>query len=152
MRSLLLLLVAVLLAACSLDTFRSTPRQQTEPVEAFEMNPDDFVTTASGLQRADVEQGTGAEATPGRVVVVHYTGRLTSGETFDSSRRRNQPFSFTLGEGEVIRGWDEGVAGMRVGGKRVLVVPPQLGYGSQPVGPIPPNSTLVFDVELLDVR
>lgn len=147
------LLLAVALGACDLDTFRTTPlRPSAELMESIDVNPDDLETTSSGLQRADVEVGTGTEATPGRTVVVHYTGRLVNGDTFDSSRRRNEPFTFTLGAGEVIRGWDEGVAGMRVGGKRALVIPPALGYGNRPVGPIPAGSTLVFDVELLDVR
>ena len=140
-------------AGCNLDTFRTTPlRPAAAQLEMMNVSRDDLETTSSGLQRADVEVGTGAEATPGRVVVVHYTGRLTNGDTFDSSRKRDEPFAFTLGAGEVIRGWDEGVAGMRVGGKRALVIPPQLGYGSRAVGPIPANSTLVFDVELLEVR
>ena len=147
------LAVAAIITGCDLDTFRSTPLRPTaDLMETMNVSRDDLETTSSGLQRADVEVGTGTEATPGRVVVVHYTGRLTNGDTFDSSRKRDEPFSFTLGAGEVIRGWDEGVAGMRVGGKRALVIPPALGYGSRPVGPIPANSTLVFDVELLDVR
>ena len=109
--------------------------------------------TASGLQYQDVVTGTGTEATPGKVAVVHYTGWLTDGTKFDSSRDRGEPFSFPLGGGQVIAGWDEGVAGMKVGGRRKLVIPPDLGYGaggSPPV--IPPASTLVFDVELLEVR
>jgi FKBP-type peptidyl-prolyl cis-trans isomerase FkpA len=105
----------------------------------------------NGLQIEDLQVGTGAEATPGHQVTVHYTGTLTDGQKFDSSVDRGQPFKFMLGGGQVIRGWDEGVAGMRVGGKRRLVIPPQLGYGSRGIGPIPPNSTLVFEVELLKV-
>ena len=147
------LAVAVALTGCDLDAFRATPlRPSADLMETINVSRDDLVTTSSGLQRADVEVGTGAEATPGRTVVVHYTGRLTNGDTFDSSRKRDEPFAFTLGAGEVIRGWDEGVAGMRVGGKRALVIPPALGYGNRAVGPIPANSTLVFDVELLEVR
>lgn len=143
----------LLLTGCDLDRFRSTPLRPTHTMlESLNMDPDQMRTTPSGLQLGDVEAGTGDEATAGRVVVVHYTGRLTGGEEFDSSRRRSEPFAFTLGAGEVIRGWDEGVAGMRVGGKRVLVIPPQLGYGNRQVGPIPARSTLVFDVELLQVR
>ena len=109
-------------------------------------------TTSSGLQYEDEVVGTGAEATPGNAVSVHYTGRLTDGSKFDSSRDRGQPFTFPLGAGRVIKGWDEGVSGMKVGGKRKLIIPPDLGYGSQGIGPIPPNATLEFDVELLDVR
>lgn len=104
------------------------------------------------LKIEDIETGTGAEAVPGKQVTVHYVGTLENGTEFDSSRSRNQPFTFALGAGQVIRGWDEGFAGMKVGGKRKLVIPPEMAYGSQAVGSIPPNSTLVFDVELLDVK
>jgi FKBP-type peptidyl-prolyl cis-trans isomerase len=112
---------------------------------------DGMTTTPSGLQYRDDAVGDGPEARAGQNVRVHYTGTLLDGKKFDSSRDRGQPFSFGLGAGDVIRGWDEGVAGMKVGGRRTLVIPPELGYGSRPVGPIPPNSTLVFDVELLGV-
>ena len=109
-------------------------------------------TTADGLQYWDIVTGTGAQAVPGSNVKVHYSGFLTTGEKFDSSRDRGEPFSFALGAGEVIKGWDEGVAGMKVGGKRQLRIPPALGYGSSGAGgTIPPNATLIFDVELLDV-
>lgn len=111
------------------------------------------VTTASGLKYYELKKGTGAVAVPGKTVTVHYTGWLTSGKKFDSSVDRHVPFSFVLGRGEVIKGWDEGVAGMRVGGKRQLQIPPQLGYGANGAGGvIPPNATLVFDVELLGVK
>jgi FKBP-type peptidyl-prolyl cis-trans isomerase len=107
----------------------------------------------SGLQYQDVVTGTGAEAGTGQVAVVHYTGWLTDGSKFDSSRDRGEPFSFSLGAGQVIAGWDQGVAGMKVGGRRKLVIPPDLGYGAMGSPPvIPPNATLVFDVELLDVK
>ena len=108
--------------------------------------------TASGLQYWDITTGSGAIAVPGKIVKVHYTGWLTDGTKFDSSRDRNQPYEFPLGAGRVIKGWDEGVAGMKTGGKRQLRIPPDLAYGSRGVGPIPPNSTLIFDVELLDVK
>jgi FKBP-type peptidyl-prolyl cis-trans isomerase FkpA len=109
--------------------------------------------TDSGLKYEDLVEGDGVEAVTGRQVVVHYTGWLTDGSKFDSSLDRNQPFDFALGKGMVIRGWDEGVAGMKVGGKRKLTIPPQLGYGARGAGGvIPPNATLVFEVELLDVR
>lgn len=111
-----------------------------------------MTTTGSGLRFRDETVGTGAEATPGKQVTVHYTGTLESGDKFDSSRDRDEPFTFGLGARQVIAGWDEGVSGMKVGGRRTLVIPPQLGYGSRGIGPIPPNSTLIFDVELLDVR
>jgi FKBP-type peptidyl-prolyl cis-trans isomerase len=110
------------------------------------------VTTESGLKYEDLVQGDGAEATAGKRVSVHYTGWLTDGSKFDSSVDRNSPFQFSLGAGMVIRGWDEGVQGMKIGGKRKLTIPPELGYGERGAGGvIPPNATLVFDVELLEV-
>ena len=112
------------------------------------------------LKKIDVKQGTGAEAMSGKPVVVHYTGWLydpskpdQKGNKFDSSRDRGQPFSFPLGAGRVIKGWDEGVAGMKVGGQRTLIIPPAMGYGERGAGGvIPPNATLIFDVELLEVK
>jgi FKBP-type peptidyl-prolyl cis-trans isomerase FkpA len=113
-------------------------------------------TTPSGLQYEDTVPGTGAEAKAGQDVTVHYTGWLyengAAGAKFDSSKDRNDPFGFSLGAGMVIRGWDEGVQGMKVGGTRRLVIPPQLGYGARGAGGvIPPNATLLFEVELLGV-
>ncbi|HWR35159.1 MAG TPA: FKBP-type peptidyl-prolyl cis-trans isomerase [Clostridia bacterium] len=111
------------------------------------------VKTASGLQYWDVKTGTGATAVAGMNVKVHYTGWLENGTKFDSSVDRNEPFEFPLGGHRVIKGWDEGVAGMKVGGKRRLRIPPDLGYGARGAGGvIPPNATLLFDVELLDVK
>ena len=108
--------------------------------------------TDSGLKYEDLVEGDGAVAAAGQKVSVHYTGWLTDGSKFDSSVDRDQPFEFALGAGMVIRGWDEGVAGMKVGGKRKLTIPPQLGYGASGAGGvIPPNATLVFEVELLDI-
>ena len=116
--------------------------------------------TVQTLQKIDGKQGTGAEAVPGKAVVVHYTGWLydpaqsgNKGAKFDSSVDRKVPFGFILGAGKVIRGWDEGVAGMKVGGQRTLIIPPDMGYGARGAGGvIPPNATLIFDVELLEVK
>jgi len=109
--------------------------------------------TAGELKITDLTVGTGAEAVSGATVTVHYTGWLEDGTKFDSSRDRGEPFSFPLGAGRVIPGWDEGVAGMKVGGRRELIIPPEMGYGARGAGRvIPPNATLKFDVELLDVK
>jgi len=115
--------------------------------------------TIAAFEKIDTAPGSGAEAVPGSRVTVHYTGWIYDertenrhGKTFDSSVGRGEPFSFELGAGQVIRGWDDGVAGMKVGGKRTLMIPPDLGYGDRRVGPIPAGSSLVFDVELLDVQ
>jgi len=115
-----------------------------------------MIKTASGLQYEDAVEGTGETATTGQRVRVHYTGWLyhneAAGKKFDSSKDRNDPFVFNLGGGQVIKGWDEGVAGMKVGGTRRLVIPPHLGYGARGAGGvIPPNATLLFEVELLGV-
>ena len=117
-------------------------------------------TTLTELQKIELKAGTGAEATSGQTVTVHYTGWLynpvnpeNKGKKFDSSRDRNDPFAFTLGARQVIAGWDQGVAGMKVGEHRRLVIPPDMGYGARGAGGvIPPNATLVFDVELLDTK
>jgi FKBP-type peptidyl-prolyl cis-trans isomerase len=113
-----------------------------------------IVTTDSGLKYQDLKVGTGDEAGKGKDVTVHYTGWLTDGKKFDSSVDRNEPFKFLLGAGKVIKGWDEGVAGMKVGGKRKLTIPGKLAYGANgtPDGTIPPNATLIFEVELLKVQ
>ncbi|HWK40172.1 MAG TPA: FKBP-type peptidyl-prolyl cis-trans isomerase [Hyphomicrobium sp.] len=115
------------------------------------------MTTPSGLTIVDTQPGSGAEAQPGNRCVMHYTGWLyengVKGKKFDSSVDRGEPFEFGLGQGQVIKGWDEGVAGMKVGGKRTLIIPPSLGYGARGAGGvIPPNATLMFDVELLEVK
>ena len=108
--------------------------------------------TGSGLQYWDIKAGTGAVAGASKQVKVHYTGWLLNGKKFDSSVDSGRPFEFELGTGQVIKGWDQGIVGMRVGGKRQLRIPPALGYGSSGSGPIPPNSVLIFDVELLGVK
>jgi FKBP-type peptidyl-prolyl cis-trans isomerase len=111
------------------------------------------VTTATGLQYWEIKKGTGKLAQASKTVSVHYTGWLTDGKEFDSSRDAGDPIQFQLGIGQVIKGWDEGIAGMKVGGKRQLRIPPALGYGARGFGSsIPPNATLVFDVELMDVK
>jgi len=119
--------------------------------------PGKTMTTPSGLRITDSKVGTGAAPKPGQTAVVHYTGWLyqdgAKGKKFDSSVDRGQPFEFPLGQRRVIAGWDEGVASMKVGGKRTLIIPPELGYGARGAGGvIPPNATLIFDVELLDVK
>ena len=112
----------------------------------------DSIKTPSGLLIEELVVGGGAAAAAGQKVSVHYTGWLTDGTKFDSSKDRGEPFAFPLGRGQVIRGWDEGVAGMKIGGKRKLTIPPSLGYGSRGAGGvIPPNATLVFEVELLGI-
>ena len=129
----------------------------TAPSLAADGAPGKMTELANGLKYTDTNVGTGAEATKGHKVSVHYTGWLynngTKGAKFDSSLDRGQPFAFGLGGGQVIQGWDEGVAGMKVGGKRTLIIPPGLGYGARGAGGvIPPNATLMFDVELLGVQ
>jgi len=126
---------------------------QTAPPTAPTKVTGEPTKTASGLQYWDIKAGTGAEAKTGHKVKVNYTGWLTNGKMFDSSVGK-QPFEFMLGAGQVIKGWDEGVAGMKIGGKRQLKIPAELAYGSRNVGNglIPPNSTLIFDVELLEVK
>jgi len=109
-------------------------------------------TTESGLKYIDIALGDGAMPETGDKVVVHYTGTLEDGTKFDSSRDRNRPFEFPLGMGRVIKGWDEGLASMRIGGKRQLIIPANLGYGDRATGKIPANSTLIFDVELIDIK
>ena len=114
---------------------------------------EEVVTTASGLQYVELVPGSGGEAQAGQIVVVHYTGWLKDGTKFDSSKDRNQPFRFPLGGGRVIKGWDEGVVGMKIGGTRKLIIPPHLGYGARGAGQvIPPNAVLTFEVELLELH
>jgi FKBP-type peptidyl-prolyl cis-trans isomerase len=144
----------LLLAACRADAPRDRAAGGGGDF-AVELAVDTAALTRmpSGLRYQDVAVGSGEEAREGRTAVVHYTGWLPDGKKFDSSRDRGEPFSFPLGAGQVIAGWDQGVTGMKVGGRRKLVIPPELGYGAAGAPPdIPPNSILVFDVELLGVQ
>ena len=141
-------LLAAALAAC--DSSGGAGREFSSELG---IDPAALTSTPTGLRYQDLSIGEGAEATPGATAVVHYTGWLTNAKKFDSSRDRGEPFAFRIGAGQVITGWDEGVAGMRVGGRRKLVIPASLGYGQAGAPPvIPPGATLVFDVELLRVQ
>jgi FKBP-type peptidyl-prolyl cis-trans isomerase FkpA len=135
------LALVVFTAALALSADRAARAQDPKPV-----------TTKSGLQYTELKVGEGDEAKPGDLVSVHYTGWLKNGKKFDSSLDRKEPFEFKLGAGMVIKGWDEGVAGIKVGGKRKLMIPPDLGYGARGAGDaIPPNADLIFEVELLKI-
>jgi FKBP-type peptidyl-prolyl cis-trans isomerase len=154
-RIAIIAVVLLLLAGAAFLVYYTSRPDQPAVSQSAAGLPDisDLTTTDSGLQYKDVTVGSGAEAQAGNTVSVHYTGWLTDGTKFDSSVDRGQPFSFPLGAGRVIPGWDEGVAGMKEGGKRILVIPADLGYGANGAGGvIPPDATLVFEVELLDVQ
>lgn len=117
------------------------------------INETNTITTDSGLKYIDIQEGTGASPVAGKIVVVHYTGTLENGKKFDSSVDRGQPFRFPIGQGVVIKGWDEGVMSMKVSGKRKLIIPAELGYGAREIpGAIPANSTLIFEVELIAIE
>jgi FKBP-type peptidyl-prolyl cis-trans isomerase len=164
---LLLLSAATALSGCSrlteppepepmnnASTAAATPKPTAAPTATVTAAPTAAAPAVpdAPLGVVDVVVGKGAAAKAGDKVKVHYTGTLTNGTEFDSSRKRNQPFEFVLGQGKVIKGWDQGVAGMKVGGKRKLTIPPGLGYGARGAGAtIPPNSTLLFDVELVEI-
>lgn len=150
-----LAVVALVIVALLAINFWPDQTAGVDPESGFALGLSDaeVITTASGLQYQDEVVGTGAEAAAGNTVTVHYTGWLTDGTKFDSSVDRVQPFSFPLGAGRVIQGWDEGVAGMKVGGVRILSIPSDLGYGPNGAPPtIPGGATLIFQVELLDVE
>jgi peptidylprolyl isomerase len=143
---------AASIAGC--NTSKTEQQGANQGAENTAISTDAKVTTKTGLKYTVLKEGepNAPVAKAGDTVRVHYTGWLTNGSKFDSSVDRNQPFEFKLGAGNVIPGWDEGVAGMKVGEKRKLVIPPELGYGARDMGPIPPNSTLIFEVELLGIK
>ncbi|MEZ5899450.1 MAG: FKBP-type peptidyl-prolyl cis-trans isomerase [Hyphomicrobium sp.] len=158
------LFAAISLGACdgqksepSASDAASSHAEQASQPQSTGIDMSNAKTTASGLQIIDTQEGTGDAPKTGQTCVMHYTGWLykdgAKGAKFDSSVDRGKPFAFTIGVGQVIKGWDEGVASMKVGGKRTLIIPPQLGYGARGAGGvIPPNATLIFDVELLDLK
>jgi len=153
------ILDAIALAGLHVDVVYTAPASDSDPIVAARIEigeltmPNDMTGIPTDLVIEEIDLGDGAIAAPGQTVAVHYTGWLRDGTKFDSSKDRGQPFQFKLGAGQVIRGWDLGVAGMKVGGKRRLVIPPDLGYGARGAGgTIPPNAVLVFEVELLGVR
>jgi len=154
-----LAVVAYVITACAKkeqETQSAAPAPAAaavSPVAGAPVAASNVVTTADGLKYEVLRQGNGPEAKAGQTVAVHYTGWLTNGTKFDSSVDRGQPFDFQLGAGQVIKGWDEGVAGMKVGEKRKLTIPSNLGYGDRGAGAtIPPGATLIFDVELLGIQ
>jgi peptidylprolyl isomerase len=157
MKKMSLLLAAALTAVLAAAPASADEKKSVTPSEPEKKSESKMIKTPSGLQYEDVKVGTGATPQKGQTCVMHYTGWLyengAKGKKFDSSVDRGTPFSFPLGQGRVIKGWDEGVATMQVGGKRILVIPPDLGYGSRGAGgAIPPNATLIFEVELLEIK
>ncbi len=146
-------LAVIVLVIGAMIVFKNGSSNNSSADQAASASPQASAAADSGkLESTDITVGNGDEAVAGKTVSVNYVGTLTNGTKFDSSYDRNQPFEFVLGSGQVIKGWDQGVAGMKVGGKRKLVIPPSLGYGSSAQGSIPANSTLVFEVELLAVK
>lgn len=150
-----LVFCSLLTTDCSVSAWPLKRGSKNSTQQVFPLGPDaeGFYTSSTGLKFRDLSKGDGPRPRVGQTVVVHYTGWLTNGKKFDSSVDRGEPFEFVLGTGQVIKGWDEGVKGMNIGGKRRLTIPPQLGYGKQGAGnSIPPDATLVFEVELLGVK
>ncbi|WP_448533946.1 FKBP-type peptidyl-prolyl cis-trans isomerase [Parathermosynechococcus lividus] len=146
------IVLVVVWMVIALPAIASVPLEASTEAAGL-MSDSTVVTTPSGLQYEDLVVGSGVQPQPGNRVTVHYTGTLADGRVFDSSRDRGQPFQFQIGVGQVIKGWDEGVGSMQVGGRRRLIIPPDLGYGARGAGGvIPPNATLIFDVELLGVQ
>ncbi len=155
MRYLRLLTAALplMLAACHSDSMTAVPIEQTTFASSLGVNLQASTKTASGLYYRDITVGTGTTLAAGQSVDMRYTGSFANGSVFDSNADASKPvFNFRLGAGQVIKGWDEGLVGMKVGGKRQLVIPPSLGYGANDYGPIPGNSVLVFTVEALSAR
>ncbi len=142
------ILVAAVILTAGLLIYNSNKKIVDGPI----LEDGKEVETVGNLQIEDLAVGNGAEAVKGNIITVNYKGTLTDGTQFDSSYDRGEPFSFNLGAGQVIQGWEEGFVGMKVGGKRKLTIPPSMGYGSRDMGVIPPNSTLIFEVELLKVE
>jgi peptidylprolyl isomerase len=142
------LIVAGVIYLINISKSSSTTSTTSTSISGFE----NATTTASGLKYIDEVEGTGASPKIGQNVTVHYTGTLTNGTEFDSSRNKGQPYTFRLGVDPMIKGWDEGLMTMKIGGRRKLLVPPDLGYGARGRSPIPPNATLIFDMELLDAK
>ncbi len=151
MRLQRIILIVALIASIAIFSYASWARNK--PTESIQIQGENMVTTDSGLAYEDTVVGEGPQAQAGDTVSVHYTGWLEDDTKFDSSKDRNQPFEFPLGAGSVIKGWDEGVAGMQAGGTRKLIIPSELGYGSRGAGGvIPPDATLIFEVELLAIN
>lgn len=153
MKNTLVVVVAIIVAGgllMGVKRILSEPKK-TETTQVSEATQNQ-ANQGGELKIEDTQEGTGEVAKAGDKLVMHYTGTLSDGTKFDSSLDRGQPFEFTLGAGDVIQGWDQGIVGMKVGGKRKLTVPPELGYGATGQGSIPPNATLIFDVELLEIK